>query len=140
MVLQSIHLKDHEGIWQAHQCIRLTQETFSRYKINAVSMIDAASWKTSGNSTVEGFCHQRFQPNLVIDIHPGNNSIKADQKLGISDARLLVMKGRHRCHRNCPLFEKQNSACIWTESIHYATVLQSGMICVNDPVVLDPID
>ena len=138
MVLQSIHLKDQEGIWQAHQCIRLTQETFNRHRINAVSMIDAASLETSRKSTVKGFCHHRFQPNLVIDRNPGDNFVKADQKLGISDARLLVMKGGHRCHLNCPLFEIQGAACLWAESIYYAAVLQSGTICINDPVVINP--
>ena len=138
MVLQSIHLKDMEGIWHSHKCVRLTQETFSQYKKNAVSMIDTVSWKTAIHSSHKGFCHQRYKPNLLIDINPGDNFIKADQKLGISDVRLLVMKSGHKCHQNCPLFIMQGSACLWAESIYYAAVLQSGTICINDPVVINP--
>jgi MOSC domain-containing protein YiiM len=102
-----------------------------------LSLVDADAWSQAMASRQEGFCHQRFKPNLTILSNAEEQAfIEPGQEFGIGNARLFVLGKKHHCHKECPMINLAEINCSWTQTIRYVQVISEGNICVNDTIEL----
>jgi MOSC domain-containing protein YiiM len=136
MRIHSIQLKDRNGIWCSHTCFFLSETAVAHLQHKDLSLVDADAWSQAMADRQEGFCHQRFKPNLTILNSSEEPCIESGHELGIRNARLFVLEKRHHCHQECPMINLAEKNCSWTQTIRYVRVISEGNICVNDPIQL----
>lgn len=115
--------------WEIVDDVAYSSDENSKDDKNDVSIISEAAFTEGEKSLEKGFCHDRFQPNLVISMNKKEEEqIKVNAELDIENVRLFVLHKNHHCHENCPLFRMNRRRCQWTGHIYYAWIKRGGRV------------
>jgi MOSC domain-containing protein YiiM len=81
-----------------------------------------------------GFCMNRFKPNLIMET---TNPLEIYEKdrLRVGTCELEITVAGKNCHTSCPLFGK-GETCDIHRNIYFAKVLKSGEIALFDEVFM----
>ncbi len=132
-----IQSKNSNNEWTKTDEMVFKSDIEASHAKNDVSIISKKAYQEARQSIHKGFCHNRFQPNLVISMCSDEaEHMKMGVELDIEGVKLFVLHKKHRCHENCPLFMMNNQPCQWTNYIYYACIIKGGMVKKGLSVVI----
>lgn len=113
----------------------------SSSKKNDVSIISEKAYREAKESPDKGFCHNRFQPNLVVSMSSDEEEqMKVGVELDMDGVKLFVLDKMHRCHTQCSLYMANRQPCKWTNHIYYAGIRIGGRVYEGCKVYLNPLN
>lgn len=132
-----IQSKNDNNEWTKNDEMVFKSEVDSSHDKNDVSLISNKAYLEARQSIHKGFCHNRFEPNLIISMNSDEeNQLKVGVELDIDGVKLFVLRKKHRCHQHCPLFMMNNQSCQWIKYIYYAGIKKGGRLKKGSSVVI----
>ncbi|SDY45883.1 hypothetical protein SAMN05192546_102186 [Tindallia californiensis] len=130
----SIWIKDPMVGWCEKSSVR-TEEICAGSKESDITLQSLQDREKQKNDLLQGFCHQRFKPNIILS-NINDAYRRPGTKFLIGNAGLFVLEKKAQCHPDCPKYKNTHEICDWKKQIIYAKPFNQNHIKVKDPINL----